>query len=198
MLLVLATSLFVLALLYSSNHVLDEKYLHPLSQHVPELQVDSPPLTVTVTQTSPGPSKTETVIVKPPVQPVVFSLVMVSEQSAREGVILLKVHYIAFYFNIAASCITKPLFQTAVMYTSRPLHFHIICDEAAQTFLEARFRLLTHPIQSVSVRFYRLSPQSMLDRVSREGSISTGHRSGAGTPPSRRFYLSKLLTNSSV
>ena len=99
-LLVLAISLSAIALLlYSSNHLLDEKYLHPLSQLqacqsldaqkpcVPELQVDSPPLTVTIT----SPSKTDTVIVKPPVQPVVFSLVMVSEQSAKEGVILLKV-----------------------------------------------------------------------------------------------------------
>ena len=73
------------------------------------------------------------------------------------------------------------------MYTSRPLQFHIICDEAAQTYLETRFLLLTHPLHSVSVRFYRLSFQSMADRVSREGSLGTGHSAGTCTPPPACF-----------
>ena len=49
-------------------------------------------------------STTETVVVEPRVQPVVFSLVLVSEQSAQEGTILLKVRYMTIFFDIAASC----------------------------------------------------------------------------------------------
>jgi hypothetical protein len=64
------------------------------------------------------------------------------------------------------------------MYTTRPLHFHIICDEAAQLYLESRFRLLTRPLHRVVVRFYRLSVKSMVDRVDREGSITSGHTAG--------------------
>ena len=68
------------------------------------------------------------------------------------------------------------------MYTTRPLHFHIVCDEAAQLYLESRFHLLTRPVHRVVVRFYRLSVQSMVDRVAREGSISTGHSAGLRRP----------------
>ena len=64
------------------------------------------------------------------------------------------------------------------MYTSRPLHFHIVCDEAAQAYLESRFRLLTHPVHNITVRFYQLSFESMRDRVEREGAISTDHSAG--------------------
>jgi hypothetical protein len=65
------------------------------------------------------------------------------------------------------------------MYTSRPLHFHIICDEAAIAYLEPRFRLLTHPLHPITVRFYPLTSQRMLDRIAREGSLDTGHAAGA-------------------
>ncbi|KAH9007513.1 hypothetical protein EDB83DRAFT_2236405 [Lactarius deliciosus] len=140
----------------------------PQTTCVPELRIDSPPVTVTVTRTA--PPTTKTVIVEPPVQPVVFALVMFSESSAKEGAILLK---------------------SAIMYTSRPLQFHIVCDEAAQTYLESRFRLLTHPLHSVSVRFYRLPFQSMLDRISREGGINTDH--SAGIPGLMKLFLHEIL-----
>lgn len=65
------------------------------------------------------------------------------------------------------------------MYTTRPLQFHIICDKEAIAYLEPRFRLLTHPLHPITVRFYLLTPQSMLDRIAREGSISTVHAAGA-------------------
>ena len=184
----LAAAVALSILLYYSYLLLGEKYPHPsprpqvcqsLDPHMPcqpELQVDSPRPTVTITQTA--PSTTETVVIAPPVEPVVFSLIMISESAADEGTFLLKVSYWTFLVrNIAASC-KKSLFQSAIMYTSRPLHFHIICDEAAQAYLEARFHLLTHPLHSISVRFYRLSFQSMLDRVIREGSIQTVHSAG--------------------
>jgi hypothetical protein len=64
------------------------------------------------------------------------------------------------------------------MYTTRPLHFHIVCDEAAQLYLESRFHLLTRPTYRITVRFYRLSFQSMVDRVIREGSIFSDHSAG--------------------
>ena len=73
------------------------------------------------------------------------------------------------------------------MYTTRPLHFHIVCDEAAQAYLETRFRLLTHPTHRITVRFYRLSFQNMMDRVTREGSIYTDHSAGIRMLMSRSF-----------
>ncbi|KAH9023197.1 hypothetical protein EDB84DRAFT_477760 [Lactarius hengduanensis] len=135
---------------------------------MPDLRSDSPPVTVTVTRTA--PPTTKTVIVEPPVQPVVFALVMFSESSAKEGAVLLK---------------------SAIMYTSRPLQFHIVCDEAARTYLDSRFRLLIHPLHSISVRFYQLSFQSMLDRISREGGINTDH--SAGIPGLMKLFLHEIL-----
>jgi hypothetical protein len=68
------------------------------------------------------------------------------------------------------------------MYTTRPLHFHIICDEAAIAYLEPRFRLLTHPLHPITVRFYRLSFKSMVDRIARDGHLDTGHAAGTRMP----------------
>ena len=73
------------------------------------------------------------------------------------------------------------------MYATRPLQFHIICDKEAIAYLEPRFRLLTHPVHPITVRFYPLTPQNMLDRIAREGSLSTVHAAGA-----RKFLLFKL------
>jgi hypothetical protein len=74
------------------------------------------------------------------------------------------------------------------MYSTRPLHFHIVCDEAARLYLESRLRLLTRPIHRVVVRFYLPSFQSMLDRIAREGSINTDHSAGI-----RMLQFGKLL-----
>jgi hypothetical protein len=73
------------------------------------------------------------------------------------------------------------------MYASRPLQFHILCDKGAIAYLEPRFRLLTNPLYPITTRFYPLTPQSMLDRIAREGSLSTGHAAGA-----RKFLLVKV------
>lgn len=64
------------------------------------------------------------------------------------------------------------------MYSARPLEFHIICDESSQKYLQGRLSLLHHPLFDVTVRFYRPSWQSMVDRISREGGISTDHSAG--------------------
>ena len=68
------------------------------------------------------------------------------------------------------------------MYSSRPLEFHIICDEGAITYLESRLRLLTHPVHPITVRLYRVKFQSMVDRLAREGSLNTGHAAGIRRP----------------
>ncbi|KAH9967909.1 hypothetical protein BC827DRAFT_1258104 [Russula dissimulans] len=95
---------------------------------------------------------------------------MYSEDSAKEGAVLLK---------------------SAIMYTSRPIHFHIICDEEAVAYLEPRLSLLTHPVHPISIRFYRLTRQSMADRISREGSLNTGH--SAGFPGLMKLFMHELL-----
>ena len=66
------------------------------------------------------------------------------------------------------------------MYTSRPLEFHIMCDDDAIVYLDTHLRLLTHPVHPVTVRLYRPTLESMMDRLAREGSIQTGHPSGIG------------------
>ncbi|KAN0105246.1 hypothetical protein V8E52_011234 [Russula decolorans] len=104
------------------------------------------------------------------VEPVVFALIMFSESSATEGAILLK---------------------SAIMYASRPLQFHIICDQGAISYLEPRFRLLSHPLHPITVRFYPLTRQTMLDRIAREGSLSTVH--AAGAPGLMKLFLHEVL-----
>ena len=92
----LATAFAAISLLYSSHQLLGEKF---------------PRLTVTITQTA--PSTAGNVFVEPPpVQPVVFSLIMISEQSAQEGVILLKVHHSTFIlFPYCGLVVTNSLFS---------------------------------------------------------------------------------------
>ncbi|GJE97040.1 glycosyltransferase family 8 protein [Phanerochaete sordida] len=90
-------------------------------------------------------------------EPVTFSLLMWSEASASEGVILLK---------------------SIFMYASGPTHIHIICDEAAHSYLEKRLALVTRPRHDILVRFYRPSYEAMAERVEREGAISTIHSAG--------------------
>ena len=92
----LATAFAAISLLSTSYQLLGEKFSR---------------LTVTITRTA--PSTTENVFVEPPpVQPVVFSLIMISEQSAQEGVILLKVHYFPFIlFPYCGLVVTKPFFS---------------------------------------------------------------------------------------
>ena len=71
--------------------------LDPEVPCVPEALIDSPPQhTVTITQTA--HSTTKTMIVEPPVQPVVFALIMYSESSAMEGAVLLKVLSSTLFF----------------------------------------------------------------------------------------------------
>ncbi|CCM05333.1 uncharacterized protein FIBRA_07547 [Fibroporia radiculosa] len=102
--------------------------------------------------------------------PVVFSLIMFSEDSAAEGAVLMK---------------------SIIMYSSVPIEFHVICDDVAQTFLEKRLRLVTRPARNILVRFYRLSWSSMVARIEREGAITTDH--SAGTPGLMKLFIHEIL-----
>jgi hypothetical protein len=80
------------------------------------------------------------------------------------------------------------------MYASRPLEFHIVCDDGGIAYLDSRLRLLTHPVYPITVRLYRPTMQSMTDRIAREGSLNTGHASGIRELLSLNVSRSVLLT----
>ncbi|KAI0346262.1 hypothetical protein BDW22DRAFT_1323734 [Trametopsis cervina] len=98
---------------------------------------------------------------------------MWGEDSAAEGAILLK---------------------SILMYTSGPVDFHIICDDQAQLYLEKRLRLVKRPRYDVFVRFYRPTWQAMLERIQREGTISSVH--AAGTPGLMKLFIHEILPSS--
>ncbi len=75
------------------------------------------------------------------------------------------------------SCAEHPR-QSIILYSSGPVHFHIICDEDAHTYLEKRLSLLKRPKYDILVRFYRLSHEDMTRRLEREGAINTDHSAG--------------------
>ena len=68
--------------------------------------------------------------------------------------------------------------QSILMYSSKPVQFHIICDEGARAYLEKRFRLIERPAHDILVRFYLLSLDDMRGRLEREGAIVTDHSAG--------------------
>jgi hypothetical protein len=101
---------------------------------------------------------------------IVFSLIMYGYNTAREGSVFLK---------------------SALMYTSAPLAFHIICDPYAEALLRRRFQLLHSPAHNVSVTFYRLTRDDMLARLAREGAIITDH--SAGAPGLMKLFIHEIL-----
>ncbi|KZT03448.1 glycosyltransferase family 8 protein [Laetiporus sulphureus 93-53] len=103
-------------------------------------------------------------------EPIVFSFIMFSEDSANEGAILIK---------------------SILMYTSKPVEFHIICDEPAKAYLEGRLRLVKQPTHDITVRFYLLSWSAMLARIEREGTITSDH--SAGTPGLMKLFIHEIL-----
>ncbi|KAI0075791.1 hypothetical protein K474DRAFT_1599183 [Panus rudis PR-1116 ss-1] len=109
----------------------------------------------------------------PTPSPINFSLVMFSEDSASEGAILVK---------------------SALMYTSAPIHFHILCDDEAQLYLEARLKLITRPRHNVAVTFYPLSIESIRRRIEREGAIASDH--SAGLPGLLKLFIHEILPES--
>ena len=68
-----------------------------------------------------------------------------------------------------------------ILYSSVPIHFHIICDDTAQVYLEKRLALVKRPKNNIHVRFYRLTLDEMVARIHREGAINTDHSAGIRT-----------------
>ncbi|TCD67648.1 hypothetical protein EIP91_012158 [Steccherinum ochraceum] len=64
--------------------------------------------------------------------------------------------------------------KSILMYTSAPVNFHIICDDAAQNYLEGRFAL----------RVWQA-------RIKREGAIATDH--SAGVPGLMKLFIHEIL-----
>jgi hypothetical protein len=117
---------FALIILYThwQQPLGEERYfescqsLDPQIPCVPEIPFDSPPHTVTITQTA--PPTTKTMVVESPVEPVVFALIMYSESSAMEGAVLLKV---LCYVLVAASCNTVLFFRLLLCTLHDPFIF---------------------------------------------------------------------------
>ncbi|KAF9070328.1 hypothetical protein BDP27DRAFT_1172097, partial [Rhodocollybia butyracea] len=134
-------------------------------------------VTVHATSTYTSPPHVETVTIEKAItsqpEPIVFSLIMWSRNSAVEGALLIK---------------------TILMYTTSPTEFHIICDPSARELLEHRFSLLTNPRHPIKVRFYQPSLQDMKDRISREGSIRSDHASGL--PGLMKLFIHEILPSS--
>ncbi|KIK63822.1 glycosyltransferase family 8 protein [Collybiopsis luxurians FD-317 M1] len=163
--------LFSSSLLFSREYASFQEWHPSFSHNVPEaqLRVDAPSIS-TVTVTALPHVETQVVTVSKTSDPVIFSLIMWSKDSAVEGALLIK---------------------TILMYTSSPTEFHIICDQEARDFLQGRFSLLTSPLHPVKVRFYQPSLQSMIDRVNREGSIHSDHASGI--PGLMKLFIHEIL-----
>jgi hypothetical protein len=81
--------------------------------------------------------------------------------------------------------LTSLVWKSAIMYTSAPLDFHIVCDEAAETLLRSRIELLHTPAHALGFTFYRLGADAMRARLEREGAVVSDHSAGsrACTPP---------------
>ncbi|OCH95218.1 hypothetical protein OBBRIDRAFT_720832 [Obba rivulosa] len=95
---------------------------------------------------------------------------MWSEDSASEGAMLMK---------------------SILMYSSRPVEFHIICDHDAETYLRGRLALVERPAHPLLVRFYRLTWEQMTARIAREGAITTDH--SAGIPGLMKLFIHEIL-----
>jgi len=126
-----------------------------------------PPISPDVSLPQPTASSNTTV---EPSHPITFSLIMFSEDSAAEGAVLIK---------------------SILMYTSVPIEFHIICDEAARKYLEKRLHLVEHPVHDILVRFYPIPFLDMQERIRREGGITTDH--SAGVPGLMKLFIHEIL-----
>ena len=107
---------------------------------------------------------------------------MFSEDAAIEGAILMKV---CRHRPRKTAISNRIVLQSILMYSSKPVQFHIICDDGARAYLERRFRLIERPARDILVRFYLLSLDDMSARIEREGAIVSDHSAGTRkSPPS--------------
>lgn len=116
----------------------------------------SPPPRLPVPRPPPAPQAPptvhyETVYLQAPPrepEPIVITFVTIGAGSAREGSVAIK---------------------SALMHSSRPLHFHIICSEDARAVHESRFALFSRPSYPVEVFFYTVSGEDVRRRSERAG-----------------------------
>ncbi|KAF8920692.1 hypothetical protein CPB85DRAFT_1248198 [Mucidula mucida] len=112
--------------------------------------------TSTEVQVDCGPTKTEviksieTVYIQTPavLEPIVLTLVMLGPDIGHEGSIAIK---------------------SALMHTSRPLNFHLICTPENIEYMEGKFALFDRPVYPVEVTYYPITPEQVQDRVHRAG-----------------------------
>lgn len=144
---------------------------HPESTSVPSSTVHHDTTSVSAVPESPSAPISNTTLntIEPP-HPVTFSLIMFSEDSAAEGAVLIK---------------------SILMYSSVPLEFHVICDEAARSYLEKRLNLVHQPLHNVHIRFYQIPFHDMQARIHREGGIATDH--SAGVPGLMKLFIHEIL-----
>lgn len=71
------------------------------------------------------------------------------------------------------------------MYTSQPVDIHIVCDEEAEKTLRAGLDLVKRPRHHIRISLHKMTFQSLLDRLEREGTLQTDHSAGI-----RKLYIS--------
>ncbi|KJA27273.1 glycosyltransferase family 8 protein [Hypholoma sublateritium FD-334 SS-4] len=143
-----------------------EAYSYADSLAIPHTRIYTPQEVVSDTRLPEMPSA----MPPPPIQPVVFSFIMWSEDSAAEGAQLIK---------------------TILMYSSGPVDIHVICDDVAESLLRGRLSLVQRPSHHIRVWFRKPSWQAMLDRIEREGAIKTDH--SAGLPGLMKLFIHEIL-----
>lgn len=105
-------------------------------------------------------------------EPLVFSLIVVGNETAYETEVLLKVSYTHGRARQGCSC------QSALMHTSSPIDFHLIADEKSQEFLTNVFELIERPAYDIRVFFYPISIEAMNQRL---------RRTAVGRPGQERY-----------
>ncbi len=121
----------------------------------------------------------------PPPEPIVITLVLMGESFAHEGSVAIK---------------------SAIMHTSRPLHFHLICTQDNIPYLEKKFTLFTRPAYDIQVSNLNSSLYALMWRrdsqvtyypLTSERVRERGHRAGIGENWSAltKVFMHELLVD---
>lgn len=97
-------------------------------------------------------------MVSPVLETIHVVMVMVGADSATEGAMTIK---------------------SALMHTSRPISFHIICSDDAIPIISKKIRLFSRPAYPVEVFFRSVSVDAIKARAAR-GGVGTDHHAGYG------------------
>ncbi|CUA72472.1 hypothetical protein RSOLAG22IIIB_01142 [Rhizoctonia solani] len=97
-------------------------------------------------------------VLAPRLETIEIVMVMIGAESATEGVTSIK---------------------SAIMHSSRPLSFRLICSEDAMPIIEHKFGLFSRPAYSVDVVYYPMSLDAIQARADRAG-VGTKYFAGMG------------------